>query len=109
MRASSSWLIAAIVVASGPALAATTGDSVDVSRGERLAEQWCANCHAVEAKPPLQAAGGIPSFRRVAQLRSTTALSLRAFLLTPHPSMPNIKLDHDDLDEIIAYILSLKH
>ena len=37
-----------------------------------------------------------------------TEYALRAFLKTPHPTMPNIMMKADDMDDIVSYILSLK-
>ena len=39
---------------------------------------------------------------------SATNMSLRVFLRTPHPSMPNLVLQPDDVDDLVDYILSLK-
>jgi cytochrome c len=75
--------------------------------GHRLAEAWCKSCHAVEATT-----GGTtnpaPDFAAVANLPSTTALSLKVFLRSNHPSMPNLVLTADQTDDIVSYILSLK-
>jgi hypothetical protein len=35
-------------------------------------------------------------------------MSLRAFLQTPHPTMPNLMLTPDETDDVIAYLLTLK-
>lgn len=99
-------LLVLAVMVPGAALAA--GDRVEVTRGQELAHAWCASCHAVDRGqlrgPNLDA----PSFGAVAKLPSNTELALRAFLSTPHGDMPDIKLTPDQIDEIIAYILSLK-
>jgi cytochrome c len=75
--------------------------------GHRLAEAWCKPCHAVEPTT-----GGTsspaPDFAAVANLPSTTALSLKVFLRSNHPSMPNLVLTADQTDDIVSYILSLK-
>jgi hypothetical protein len=34
--------------------------------------------------------------------------SLRAFLMTPHPSMPNYRLAPQEIDDVVTYILSLR-
>ena len=47
-------------------------------------------------------------FAEVANLPSTTALSLKVFLQTSHKEMPNFSLKPAEADDIIAYILSLK-
>ena len=40
---------------------------------------------------------------------ATTEISLRAFLQTPHPTMPNLMLTPEETDDIIAYLLALKN
>jgi hypothetical protein len=39
---------------------------------------------------------------------STTELSLRVFLQSNHRNMPNIIVKGRDLDDIVAFIMSLK-
>jgi mono/diheme cytochrome c family protein len=72
-----------------------------------VARTWCSGCHVVDA-----GSGSTrdvpPSFAAVAQMPSTTALSLRAFLQTSHQNMPNWQLTPGQTDDVIAYILSLK-
>lgn len=74
--------------------------------GRRLANDWCTGCHSVEPKTV-----GIfaADFAEIAKLPSTTALSLKVFLRTSHKSMPNFILKPEEADDIVAYILSLKH
>jgi mono/diheme cytochrome c family protein len=77
------------------------------SRGEVLAQQWCSQCHGVR---PNEASANpkAPSFSAIASESSATEYSLRVFLKTPHPTMPNFKLQPDDIDELVSYVLSLK-
>jgi len=75
--------------------------------GHRLAEAWCTECHAIEAAPTRQATAA-PDFADIANRSSTTALSLKVFLRTNHPSMPNIVIAPDQSDDLVNYILSLK-
>ena len=79
----------------------------DAARGRSLAEVWCSECHAVGTKTFLVPEDA-PAFSAVAQLPSTTALSLNAFLRSNHRSMPNFMIAPADADDIVAYILSLK-
>ena len=73
--------------------------------GRVLAKAWCAECHRVE----LGTFGVFAAdFAEVANLPSTTALSLKVFLQTSHKEMPNFSLKPAEADDIIAYILSLK-
>jgi hypothetical protein len=41
-------------------------------------------------------------------MKSTTPLGLRVFLQTPHGRMPDLHLTRDEVDNLIAYILSLR-
>jgi mono/diheme cytochrome c family protein len=99
------WLVGcvALAVLCGPARPAAAQDGGDVARGRGLVQADCLSCHGDPARRPRA-----PDFREVASMPSTTALSLGVFLRTSHPSMPNIILAPADLDDIIAYILSLK-
>jgi len=79
----------------------------DVSIGQRLAQKWCSDCHAVGAQDT-ETHGEAPSFVSIADMSSTTSLSLHAFLQTPHERMPNLQLTQSQIDGVVAYILSLK-
>jgi mono/diheme cytochrome c family protein len=83
-------------------------NAADLGYGHNLAKRWCATCHAVEAGVTVGFLARVPSFQALADQTSTTELSLRAFLQTPHPTMPNIKLEPADTDALVAYILSLR-
>jgi mono/diheme cytochrome c family protein len=88
-----------------PALAQVpTGDP---DAGHVIARTWCVNCHAVEARPT-QGGDAVPSFSAIAAMPSSTAMSLTAFLQTPHGRMPNFQLSRRQVDDAVAYILSLK-
>jgi len=79
-----------------------------VEEGARLAQQWCASCHAIAPgqRPPTGDAA--PSFPAVARMASTTGMSLRVFLQTPHANMPDYQLSRAETDALVAYILSLR-
>ena len=75
--------------------------------GRQFVEAWCTECHSVERATA--GTGQIaPDFTAIAELRSTTALSLRAFLQSDHRTMPNFIIEPADTDDVIAYILSLR-
>ena len=80
----------------------------DPAQGYIFALDSCAQCHIVTdpQAPPLALA--VPSFFDIANDRATTALSLRAFLQTPHDRMPNVMLKRTEIDNVISYILSLR-
>jgi mono/diheme cytochrome c family protein len=99
-------LCLAAMAAGNEAFAA--GDGVDVSRGAALARSWCSECHAVGRGQSRSPSNKAPSFTAVARLPSNSETAIRAFLQTPHPNMPNVKLAPAEIDEIVAYILSLR-
>jgi mono/diheme cytochrome c family protein len=49
-----------------------------------------------------------PSFTSIARLPSTTSMSLHAFLLSPHPHMPNYRLSPNEVDDVVSYIMTLR-
>lgn len=80
----------------------------DPDAGQRLAQTWCANCHVIGPEQGQGASTGAPSFRDIAAQKTTTQMGLRAFLQTPHHRMPDLHLSHDEIDNLSAYILSLR-
>lgn len=80
----------------------------DVVAGRELAVKECSDCHSVSAEQRTIRIDEAPGFDEIADKVQTTAISLRAFLQLPHPTMPNFLLTETERDDIIAYILSLK-
>lgn len=101
------WLIACVLAAL-PAAAQAQMEPGDPIAGKRLAEAWCANCHRVAPGGPGPATDTAPSFAAIAALPSATSMSLRAYLRTPHANMPDYRLSREELDDIVAYLLSVK-
>ena len=52
--------------------------------------------------------GDPPSFQSIADLPSTTGISLNVFLHSNHRNMPDLIVSGDEAKDLIAYILSLK-
>jgi mono/diheme cytochrome c family protein len=93
-----------ILAATLPARGAEPGN---ITAGRRLSVNDCGACHAIGTRPASRP-GAAPAFAAIANMKSTTALSLRAFLQTPHGRMPDLVLSREESDDIIAYILSLR-
>ena len=104
-------LITALLTA-GPtaALAQVSGDLPgDPAAGRALAEQICWACHVIpDYEPPAFEAPGAQPFEALAADPAVTEMALRAFLLSSHPTMPDFIFSYEELNNIIAYILSLK-
>ena len=79
-----------------------------VAQGQKLAESVCAECHAVGTGQRRSRNRAAPSFADIAASPGLTAVAIRVWLQTPHPTMPNIRLGNDEKDSIVAYLLSLK-
>jgi mono/diheme cytochrome c family protein len=91
---------AALLVGCTPALAAG-----DAAAGRRTADTWCVGCHLVgdEQKAGL---ADVPPFPTIAKEKTPSAI--RAFLFNPHPPMPRFRLSNQDIDDLVAFIESLK-
>src|SRR5271169_2967756 len=77
----------------------------DPSAGRQFATAICGSCHQVMGG---KGRDGPPSFVDIANMPSTTALSLKVFLRYNHKEMPNLIIPNAETDDVIAYILSLK-
>jgi cytochrome c len=79
----------------------------DPRAGEKVARQICSPCHAV-APGELPPDPFIPTFGEAVDHPSVSALSLRAFLQTPHATMPDIRLTAEETDDLVSYLLTLR-
>ena len=77
------------------------------SLGRQVAIELCSSCHRVTSGPRLSGRN-VATFFAIANLPSTTALSLKVFLRSNHKGMPNLIVSESDSDQLIDYILSLK-
>lgn len=96
----------AVTCLATPAALAQTGDAV---AGKKATAFACRNCHDVSGNEKAQnPPGGAPSFFEVAQNPKTTGPSLHKFLTLPHGKMDNVVLSGREVDDLVAYILSLR-
>ena len=100
-----SCLAAALCLAAPVLAQSLPGDPYE---GQSLARQVCAACHSVEPGDEGASLSGAPAFQDVANDAAVTALSLQVFFRTPHKKMPDLILSETEIDDITAYILSLK-
>jgi|HubBroStandDraft_5_1064220.scaffolds.fasta_scaffold1082719_1 mono/diheme cytochrome c family protein len=107
MRRFAGKMLAFLLLLSGGSAMAQAPEAGDPAAGRERAATWCANCHVIE---PAQQRGGdaAPSFVAIARRPGTTATGLRAFLAVPHGQMQDYKLSRVDIDNIVAYIVSLR-
>ena len=102
---------ARVVAAAGAAALASLAPFAalagDAASGEEIARTWCSACHIV-ADDQTSGSVDVPTFRTIAQQRGYTAADLRTFLANPHPKMPPMSLTRREIDDIVAYLDSLK-
>ena len=88
-----------------PAMAA----SPDQQRGKTFALNNCARCHAIErvGPSPLKIA---PPFRTLHKRYpiETLAESLAEGIQTGHPTMPEFRLDPDQIHDLLSYLKTLE-
>jgi mono/diheme cytochrome c family protein len=99
------------LVAAGAVIAVTYNyalGSGDPQKGRALAQQFCAECHAIGSENVLSPKPEAPSFSAVASTAGMTTMALNVFFQTPHRAMPNLILKPEQKDDIIAYIMTLK-
>jgi len=77
------------------------------SLGRQIAIELCSSFHRITEGQP-RPRHNVASFLAIANLHSTTALSLKVFLRSNHNGMPNLIVSESDSDHLIDYILSLK-
>jgi len=95
------------VLAATPVPAQQLPDA-NVDRGRALAQTWCSGCHLIDGSSAT-ARDVVPSFSAIAAMKSTTVLSLQVFLQTPHGKMPDWRLTRQQIDDVVVYIMSLRH
>jgi len=88
--------------------AAAAQEMGDAKRGHLLAETVCSECHAIDKGAPRSRNGDAPTFESVAKTRGMTPMALRVALRTPHQKMPNLVIKDQEVDDIIAYLATLK-
>ena len=98
-------LLAAVIVSLAANLAAAE-EVGDPQAGFEYARDYCSGCHGISAeKSPNPKA---TRFREVADRPGITGTALVVWLQTSHPTMPNIVVEHQDLLNVVAYMLGLK-
>lgn len=88
-----------------PAHAVELGDA---KAGEEYAASVCAECHEIGDADTFSPNPDAPTFKAVANTPGMTARALAVWLQSSHPTMPNFILAPAEMDNVIAYILSLR-
>lgn len=76
--------------------------------GRLYAEQTCAQCHAIAAGAQTSPIPEAPAFQQIANTPGMTRIALNVWLHSPHPSMPQLIIDQDRVDDLAAYLETLE-
>jgi hypothetical protein len=79
------------------------------AKGLNYAQQAYALCHAVRKGDQTSPNPLAPNFESIANTSGASGISLATILHSTHENMPNFVLSANEQDNIVAYILSLKH
>lgn len=95
----------AAVMLMQPALAQ---EAPDLEAGLAYARERCSMCHAVEPDRLVSPDQSAPAFEEMADWPEMTVNYLSVWLVTSHPTMPNLVVEPDDAGNLAAYLLSLR-
>lgn len=98
--------VTALLISSAPAAA---GDDELVSRGEIIAVEICARCHAIADERESPHEDALP-FRTLSERYPVESLaeSLAEGIVSGHPDMPEFTFEPDEVDALIAYLQSVQ-
>jgi len=94
-----------ILLAASTCLRAEPLAMCDVQEGFVYAKEVCANCHAIvpnETSPVREA----PTFDEIAKKSDRSVKTVIGRIEAVHPTMPNIPMEREEVNDLAAYILS---
>jgi cytochrome c len=101
------FIVAALTWAA--ATSAQAQEMGSAQRGLRVARQTCSQCHLVVKEAGRSTDSNAPTFETIAKTSSgMTSAALIVALRTSHQTMPNVIIKAEDLNDLVAYILSLR-
>jgi len=79
----------------------------NVESGRTYAIQNCAGCHAVDAEATHSPTPKAPPFQEISETPGMNGRALAVWLRSTHKDMPDFIIERGDMEDVIAYILSL--
>ncbi|MEQ1784360.1 MAG: hypothetical protein ABMA14_23650 [Hyphomonadaceae bacterium] len=76
--------------------------------GRSYADAACASCHAVAAGQTRSPNPNAPTFETIANVPGMTLMALNVALHTSHKTMPNLIIEPDRIEDLAAYLHTLK-
>lgn len=102
-------LLCALVCWVAIGVPASAQEKGDAGRGEVFARNDCADCHAVLANQLVSPVVQAPPFVEIANAPQMSEVALFPFFQTSHVSMPNFVVAPDNIRDLTAYMLTLRH
>ena len=98
------------LLALSAAIALTTAGGAasagDAETGRQTFERWCTSCHATAASASVRDTA--PPLSTIVNRPTLSPEALRRWLADPHPPMPNLTLGRLEIENLVAYIESLR-
>ena len=96
------------VLAAAVGLSTIGANAGDAANGERIAANWCAECHVIAPGAVRPSDDSPATFQEIADTPGWGVTALRVFFQTPHKQMPNFSVTDQVREDLIAYITGLK-
>jgi mono/diheme cytochrome c family protein len=80
----------------------------DAAQGLAYAQKTCSGCHNVVRTGAASPNKDAPPFKQIANTPGMSITALTVWSRTSHPTMPNLVIPPNDMDNLIAYIMSLR-
>lgn len=90
------------------AVAALNASAGDVAAGFKHAKEVCAKCHVVASGIGGGGTDGAPPFETIPNELKRTEAQIKTFLMRPHGRMPDFVMTRREIDDLAAYIMSLR-
>ncbi len=103
-----SMISAVMLLAAASFPTALAQEPGSASSGFAYAKERCADCHAIDVQTERSPVRSAPTFKKIANTPGMTPMALTAWLHSSHKTMPDLIVKGDDLDNLVAYIRSLK-
>lgn len=81
--------------------------AADAANGERIASRWCHSCHLATGRQQ-NGSDLAPPLSSIANDATLTPKGLHAALSGRHPRMPDFSLAREQIDDLSAYLRTLR-
>lgn len=107
VRRNTGALLAILSISMALVQTATAEQRAVPEHGRAIAQTWCSTCHLVSSGQT-RVNADVPTFASIAQRLPADKDVLAAFIANPHPPMPDLSLSRQDIQDLLAYIATLK-